>query len=107
MNINPVTGKTVTDWEEYAIRFKDAVLTPLDHRLKRRNYGSKLHSLQGKSVSPTYLSKCAAYVAECYYNPICNLRQAELIRIVSGVHVNGFKISVIVRFNGRNREISL
>jgi phage baseplate assembly protein W len=107
MNINPLTGKTIVDWEEYATRFKDAITTPLQHRLKRRPYGCKLYQLQGKPTSPLYISRAAAYIAECYYNPVCNLRQATLISITVGRHNTGFNISVSVDFNGVIKGINI
>lgn len=107
MNIHPVTGVTITDWQEYAIRFKDAVTTPLKHRVKRRDYGCKLFNLQGKATSPLYQSRAAAYIAECYYNPINNLKQAELLKVVIGTHQTGFNISVIVEFNGVSQAINI
>lgn len=107
MNINPVTGKNVIEWEEYAIRFKDAITTPLIHRVKRRSYGCKLYQLQGKPASPLYISRAAAYIAECYYNPVCNLRQAKLLNVVVGAHNSGFNISVFFDFNGITRGINV
>lgn len=107
MNIHPVTGATIADWQEYVIRFKDAVTTPLNHRIKRRGYGCKLHQLQGKSASPLYQSRAAAYIAECYYNPINNLKQAELLKVTVGTHNTGFNISIIFEFNGVSQAINI
>lgn len=107
MNIDPNTGSTVIGWEEYAIRFKDVITTPLLHRIKRPEYGCKLYMLQGKPLSAKYLSRAAAYIAESYYNPTNNLDSVELIRVIAGAHDTGFKISVVFNYNGAAKEINL
>lgn len=107
MNIDPNTGATVAGWDEYAIRFKDVVTTPLLHRIKRPDYGCKLYTLQGKPLSAKYVSRAAAYIAECYYNPTNKLDSVDLVRVVAGTHQTGFKISVIFNYNGIAQEIAL
>lgn len=107
MNIDPDTGQTVTGWNEYVVRFRDAVTTPVNHRLKHRKYGCKLYNLQGKPQSPRNAALAAAYIAQCYHNPINNLKQASLISVKAGSHKTGFKITVIVEFDGVRKSINL
>ncbi len=107
MNIHPKTGATVDDFEEYSLRFKDAVTTPLNHRVKLPSYGCKLYQLQGLPVSDSYISRAAAYIAECYEEPVCNLKQAELVEVKVGRHSTGFQIQIVVEFNGIIKDINI
>ena len=107
MNIHPITGQTIIGWNEYAIRFKDVMTTPLNHRIKRPDYGCKLYRLQGKPVSSAYISRAAAYISESYYNPINKLGDAELVRVSVGAHTTGFSILVTINFNGTQQELTL
>lgn len=107
MNIHPTTGETITGWDEYAIRFKDVMTTPLNHRIKRPDYGCKLYRLQGKPISSAYISRAAAYISESYDNPINKLGDATLMRVKVGAHITGFSILVIINFNGTQQELTL
>lgn len=107
MNIHPITGQTIIGWNEYAIRFKDVMTTPLNHRIKRPDYGCKLYRLQGKPVSSAYISRAAAYISESYYNPINKLGDAELVRVSVGADKTGFSILVTINFNGTQQELTL
>ncbi len=69
--LDRVTGKSISGWELYASRFKNAITTQKGSRVKRRGYGSRYPELLGKMQNGINQALAQAYIVDAYYNESC------------------------------------
>lgn len=94
-----VTGKTVSDFEQWKTRFSRVVTTQLGTRERHRKRGSDARKYANKNASSTMLMQLQNEVMQTIINPENLLTDFTVERCVATQHSGGVQLQVYGKYN--------
>lgn len=70
IGIDPRTGRTLNDWDQFVERATQVMTTPLGSREHRRGFGCRVRETLAHNMGDDLLLQAQAYATDAFYNPI-------------------------------------